>query len=122
MSNSFELLAPLQVGNKNVNEDLAHYLYESPTLTVSGTSQQKTTSLNLTGIQVINFTGGIGAATIQSASLTVNATYIFFNTSGFAGSIVNLALDNGGTIATQTIFSLLSGQPQKWQWNGTNLS
>jgi hypothetical protein len=118
---NFALQGTLVTGNKNVTEDLTKYLYQLPTINVSGSTGAKTASLNLTGIQCVNFTGGIGAATIQSSTLVINLTYIFVNSGGAAANLVNLALDNGGQVGGQSVFSLISGQPQKFQFDGTNL-
>src|SRR5580700_8083851 len=118
----FALQGTLVTGNKNVTEDLTKYLYQLPTINVSGTSASKTALLNLTNIGCVNFTGGIGSATLQSATLVKNATYIFINTAGAAAGVVNLTLDNHGTIGSKNVFSLLSGQPVKFQFDGTNLN
>jgi hypothetical protein len=121
MSN-FALEGTLVTGNKNVTEDLTKYLYQLPTINVSGTSASKTASLNLSNIGCVNFTGGVGSATLQSATLVKNATYIFINTAGAAAGVVTLTLDNHGTIGGQSVFSLISGQPVKFQFDGTNLN
>ena len=119
---NFALEGFLVTGNKNVTEDLTKYLYQLPTINVGGSSASKIVSLNLTNIGCVNFTGGIGAATLQSATLIENATYIFINTAGAAANVVNLTLDNHGTIGGQTVFSLVSGTPMKFQFDGTNLN
>jgi hypothetical protein len=119
---NFALQGTLVTGNKSVTEDLTKYLYAVPTVNVGGSTAAKTASLNLTNIGCVNFTGGIGSATIQSATLIPNATYILINTAGAAANVVNLTLDNNGTIGGQSVFSLISGEPRKFQFDGANLN
>jgi hypothetical protein len=119
---NFALQGTLVTGNKNTTEDLTKFLYQLPTINVSGSTAAKTVSLNLTNIGCVNFTGGIDSATLQSGTLIKFATYIFINTGGSAANVVNLTLDNHGTIGGQSVFSLVSGQPQKFQFDGTNLN
>ncbi len=110
-------------GSNTFVDDLTKYLNTLPTLTVGGSSAAKSVSLSLTGFQCVNFIGGIGSAILQSATLGgLNTVYLFFNTGGAAAAVVNLKLDNGGTIGGQSVFSLVSGQPARFAFDGTNLN
>jgi len=105
----------VDIGNNGPTVELNN----RPTLTVSrSTAEPATKTLNLTGIQAVNFIAGVNAI-IQSATLTANASYLFVNSQP---GIVTLAVDNGGTIAGQSSYVLAFGAPIKFAFDGTNLS
>jgi len=95
-------------------------LNTAPTLTVSrSTADPITKSINMTGILAVNFIAGMNAI-LQSATLpSGTATLLFLNSQP---GVVNLSLDNGGTIGGLSIYLLQFGAPALFQWSGTNLS
>jgi len=125
---NFQLTHDVQFGFKDVTSiggfspDLTKFLYSRPTLNISGSSANNyAVSVSFANnIQCINFIGGVRVATIQSATLALQTTYTFANTSGTFP--VSLQLDNGGTIGTLSIYPLNSGTIIQFQFNGTNLS
>jgi hypothetical protein len=97
-------------------------LNNRPTLVVSrSTAESPTKSLNLTGIQAVNFIAGVNAI-LQSATLVTNSVYLFVNSQP---GVVTLALDNGtGTIGGQAVYNLIFGSannPVHFLFDGTNL-
>ena len=93
-------------------------LNNTPTLVVSrSTGEPATKSLNLTGIQAVNFIAGVKAV-IQSATLT-NGPVLFVNTQP---GVVTLQLDNGGTVGGQAIYVLAFGTPVMFSLANGNLS
>jgi len=91
-----------------------------PTLVVSRSTadpvRQKISFAN--NIQCVNFVAGM-IANLQSATLTNTAVYLFVNT---GSGVVNLILDNGGTVGGVAIYNLMPGQAIEFAFNGTNLS
>jgi hypothetical protein len=125
---SFELGDTIRTGFKDVTatggmtQDLTKFLYNLPTLNVSGSSANNyIASVSFANnIQCINFIGGVRLATILSATLVAQNPYIFANTSGTFP--VSLELDNGGTIGGLSIYPLNSGTIIQFQFSGGNLS
>jgi hypothetical protein len=104
------------------NNGPAVELNNQKTLVVNrSTAEPVQKSLNLTGIQVVNFQSGC-AALLQSATLTKNQIILFVYTGGAAASFVTLALDNGGTVGGQAVYTLVSGAPVRFLFDGTNLN
>ena len=90
-----------------------------PTLIVSrSTAEPVAKSVSFVGnIQVVNFVAGM-IANLQSATLTNTAVYLFVNT---GSGVVNLILDNGGTVGGVAIYNLMPGQAIEFAFNGTSL-
>jgi hypothetical protein len=96
-------------------------LNNRPTLVVSrSTAEPATKVISLAGIQAVNFQSGC-AAILQSASLVQNQIILFVYTGGAAAAFVTLALDNGGTVGGQAVYTLISGAPVTFLFDGTNL-
>jgi hypothetical protein len=91
-----------------------------PTLVVSrSTAEPVTKSVSFANnIQCVNFVAGM-IANLQSATLTNSAVYLFVNT---GSGVVNLILDNGGTVGGLAIYNLKPGAAIEFGFNGTNLS
>jgi hypothetical protein len=90
-----------------------------PTLTISRASADpQPKSISLAGVQCVNFICGL-IATLESATLITNTTYLLVNT-GSGG--VSLSLDNGGTVGGLGNFILKPGAVVELQFDGTNLS
>jgi len=91
-----------------------------PTLIVSrSTAEPVQKSISFSGnVQVVNFIAGM-IANLQSATLTNNAAYLFVNT---GSGVVNLILDNSGTVGGVAIYNLMPGQAIEFAFNGTSLS
>jgi len=106
----------VELGNNGPSVELNN----RPTLTVSrSTAESAVKSLNLTNIQAVNFIAGVNAI-LQSA--TIKGPMLFVNTQP---GVVNLTLDNGGTIKAQAIYQLVFGttsNPVTFGWDGTNLT
>jgi hypothetical protein len=125
---NFEFGPTIQTGFKDLNaiggvsQDLTKFLYNLPTLNVSGSSANgyAVTVSFANNISCINFIGGVRVATIQAASLAAKTPYILANTSGTYP--VSLQLDNGGTIGGLGIFPLNSGTIIQFSYSGGNLS
>ena len=125
---NYSFLDTVKFGYKDVtavggfSPDLTKFLYSLPTLNVSGsTANNGAVTVSLAnGIQCINFIGGVRLATLQSATLTAQAAYVFANTSGSYS--MNMQLDNGGLIGGLSVYPLTSGSIIQFGWNGTNLS
>jgi hypothetical protein len=92
------------------------------TLTISrSTAESVQKSISLTGIQVVNFQSGC-AALLQSVTLVKNAVYLFVYTGGAAAALVTLTLDNNGTVGGQSVYTLASGSPVRFSFDGANLA
>jgi hypothetical protein len=125
---NYELLSSVRTGYKDVTAvggisvDLTKYLYNLPTLNISGSSANNyVASVSFAnGIQCINFIGFVRLATIQSATLLQQAVYTFANTSGTYP--VSVQLDSGGTIGGLTVYPLNSGTIVQFLYSGGNLS
>jgi hypothetical protein len=117
----------IKIGYKDVTAvggmsvDLTKFLYNLPTLNVSGSSQQPSASVSLANVQCVNFIGGVRVATLQSATMAgANTPYVFANTSGTYP--VSIQFDNGATIGGLSVYPLNSGVIVQFGWNGTNLN
>ncbi len=106
----------VELGNNSATVKLNN----RPTLVVSrSTAEPPTKSISLAGnIQAVNFIAGVNAV-LQSASLARTASYLFVNTQP---GVVTLALDNGGTVGGQAVYTLAFGVPIEFAFDGTNLS
>jgi hypothetical protein len=92
-----------------------------PTLVVSrSTAEPVIKPISFAGnIQVVNFIAGV-FANLQSATLSVNTTYLFVNT---GSGNVPMFLDNGGQINGQVgPYNLVPGTAIEFQWDGANLN
>ena len=108
----------VEIGNNGPSVELNN----RPTLTVSrSTADPATKVINLAGIAAVNFQSGC-AALLQSASLVKTQVILFTYTGGAAAAFATLALDNGGTVGGQAIYTLAFGAPVRFQFDGTNLS
>jgi hypothetical protein len=108
----------VEIGNNGPSVELNN----RSTLIVSrSTAESPRKSISLAGIQAVNFQAGFNAI-VQSATLVTNQVILFVNTQP---GLVTLALDNGGTVGGQAIYSLIFGSannPVRFAFDGTNLN
>lgn len=103
-----EYAGPLYEGNLPQS-----YLYLLQTLNVL-----RPGTVNPTGLGCLNIIGGF-LVTIQTAGLVNTQSLLILATGGVAAT---LKLDNGGTIAGQSVYVLKPGTLLQVSFDGTNLN
>src|SRR5712664_3873262 len=108
-----------QTNSVEIGGGLTAPLHNLPTLDVSASGTISLAAVPGTpgGIQCVNFIKG-GAFVLQSATL-VSGQLVLFISTGAIGA-VRMSLDNGGTIAGSSVYTLAG--PIQFSFNGTNLS